>query len=331
MAFSAIAQFVNEEFRGIWVKKLREIISFRLTNLTDHQLKQAHRDTVNSIISVQTQYHTFSYCFAFLFDSIHITHISHTQPHTHTHTQPHTHITQPHTHTHTYHTTTHHTHTSHNHTHTHTQPHTHTTQPHTHTPHNHTHTSHNHTHTITHTHTHTPNHNKIKTWLTHFCVCVCVFAQELEKILRTSEEDLEVCKLTESLQRDLTLTFIRCSSLEKKIQGMTNLNHLIERVQNRHRMTTNSQHTHTHTHHRWAPMTRFLQAKHLVTWIKQSDLLAILLHPTSHQELIKRVPTVLRFLVTTYTHTSHTHTHTHTHAQAHIHTHHTHYTHAHEY
>eukprot|EP00742_Colponemidia_sp_Colp-10_P004877 GILJ01005210.1.p1 GENE.GILJ01005210.1~~GILJ01005210.1.p1 ORF type:complete len:2590 (-),score=405.82 GILJ01005210.1:174-7943(-) len=127
---------------------------------------------------------------------------------------------------------------------------------------------------------------------------------EMHPLLVVAYKGTATDELVENLELTMALRFLQSSFLEKRLKGVTEIKEMVERVEKRefrgysYGSSTYSSWTgysSTNSYH-GKPATKWLTSDLLVEWIRRHDLLDLLLGTTTHTEIIKRCPDILKFL-----------------------------------
>lgn len=117
--------------------------------------------------------------------------------------------------------------------------------------------------------------------------------EDLHEIVKSIETLLHLTKdpsIYESIEKlglDIALRQLNSKLLEKRINGINDLNLFVQRVSEGH-MHARGRYDNNQLH--------YLNAKSMIEWIASKDLVKVILGPHSHHEIMKRSPTILKFL-----------------------------------
>jgi len=118
-----------------------------------------------------------------------------------------------------------------------------------------------------------------RTYVNHIITDLGAFMKEI------NDDDEEVDEALEMLKIKMTLRLMKCKALEKRIQGMLELKEIINCVEPR------MFHYQQQRRHFYVITPDFL-----TTWLKEKKIVSILLTKDAHNQIIKRIPTILGFL-----------------------------------
>ena len=104
------------------------------------------------------------------------------------------------------------------------------------------------------------------------------------KIIYTDEEAAKIVQVHEML---LSLKFLQSGSLEKRLNGLADIKHLIDRADYSPRYAYQQQ---------TLPKETWLTSDYLVKWIIEHKILEMILNENAHAELVRRTAYILTFL-----------------------------------
>jgi len=107
----------------------------------------------------------------------------------------------------------------------------------------------------------------------------------------------QLAEFVEKLSLDIALRLLTCKLLEKRINGVAELRDWIERIRRReYPQSFPVVHQHHYNRVQLPEPSRFLTSQFLAAWMEENKVVDVLLGASSHHEIVKRSPPLLKFL-----------------------------------
>jgi len=118
----------------------------------------------------------------------------------------------------------------------------------------------------------------------------------LKSFLLLSHSEKETAQIIETTQLYVSLRFLQCGNLEKRLKGLNDIRTMVERVVQVNKNSSKRKYGIYEEEESKLPPSEFLTPDTLCDWLHENRVLEIILGGNNHIEIVKRCGPILKFM-----------------------------------